>query len=305
MRLDTLTPNDKRLAELLEQYGLGSVGKPKRKILDGITVNEGELHKVTSESDPLNLIGNWLTAQQVNIPTLVQLIRSTVLISSEKNKSIGYGSGVIVNHKGRKYLVTATHVIGEMCFGKDIGLHAYQKVDGVEHSFPLTQTNLVYHSLTATEKGLPKGDIAIFEYNGPINGVEVSELNAKDRVQAFAIGFPGLHSDTWSKDLEPLLSFGFAYTNQKPKVANPYIDHLLAKHPSLSDSRKNERFLNKIIFTGVTTGGNSGGGVFNLSGEIIGVCKGPEGTIGKETGNREFYSIKQLLEEIEKQKAQS
>ena len=297
--LDNL-PN-KTLAELLEQCGIGSPKKPKQEVLDGITVSEGELYKITSGNDPLNLVGNWLMTSQVNLPSLTQPIRSTVLISSKKNRSRGYGTGIVVNHKEKKYLVTASHVIGEeMLSGRDNDLRVYQKIDDSEHSFPLTQANLICHSCVAAKKDLPRGDVAVFKYNGPIAGVEVGELNSEGRTQTFAIGFPGLHSDRWSEDLEPLLSFGFAYIIPKTKIANSYIDRLLAKYITLHDARRNENFLDEMIFTGITSGGNSGGGIFNLNGEILGVCRGFEIIGCKITENKVFFSIKQLLEEIEK-----
>ena len=277
--------------------------RPKREILQGIEIDERSLPVTPSTFDPANLIGNYLRFEQVAIQNLEMPATSTVLLANEANRNIGGGTGVVVNYKGQKYLVTATHVIGEKCFGKATKLRVYERVDNTINQTPLENMKMIYSSIIAKEKGLPIGDVAIFEYAGKVNGIEIGEVTEFDGfVGCFAIGYPAKFASEWAQDLNPLLSFGFANLPPKTRGLNTYVEQLIASRarldPQFAETLK-ERHLNKVIFSGVTLPGNSGGGLYNLKGELVAVCRGPQGTIGKETGLREFYPIKKIFEELE------
>ena len=107
--------------QLFSSPGVEAIfNKPKREILQGIEIDERNLPVTPSVPDTANLIGNYLRSEQVAIQNLEMPVASTVLLANEANRNIGGGTGVVVNYKGKKYLVTATHVIGENVLVKQL-----------------------------------------------------------------------------------------------------------------------------------------------------------------------------------------
>ena len=44
--------------------------------------------------------------------------------------------------------------------------------------------------------------------------------------------------------------------------------------------------------------GNSGGPLIDRQGKVLGICRGPYGTLGKETGLEEFIDVRQAIKEV-------
>jgi len=110
----------------------------------------------------------------------------------------------------------------------------------------------------------PIYDIAIFEYPGDKEGVDLansSELG--DSKFAMALGYPINFVDIWSKNLIPLVSFGTAYNKVDEMENVPFLKEQFTNY-----------FVDRIFFTGITLGGNSGGGLYNSYGELMGICRG-------------------------------
>lgn len=245
----------------------------------------------------LDFEGHYLKSSSVNrYPPFEKAMASTVFISSDRDKP--HGSGVILNHNGAKYLVTATHVLGPKAFGAPTDLKAFERHGHDIQVRNLEDMTMLYSTPQARDRNLPNADVGIFLYDGRLDGVElVDPLNPESYISV-AIGYPARHSEIWMQDLHPTVSPGKAIvqTNMKRELT-PYIRKLLAEHGKL-DAPK---LVEKIMFTGITSGGNSGGGLFSLDGRLLGVCRGPNGTIGKETGLEEFYPVIQVLEAVESQ----
>jgi hypothetical protein len=245
-----------------------------------------------AQADMQELIGNYVPARSLHgLPSLQMPVEATVFISPERNRP--HGSGVIVEHNGEKYLVTATHILGQKCIGKPTNLKVFERHGEKIEAIDLESMAMIYSSPLAHQKNLPVADLGIFAYNGNIRGVDVAEIPTTQL--AVAVGYPGYFADRWLTDLSPLASIGNAFVpEERRKILTPYMQKLLEEH-DLTDAPES---IGKIVFTGVTQGGNSGGGLFTLDGKLMGICRGPEGSIGKETGNHEFYMLKKVLDSL-------
>lgn len=245
----------------------------------------------------LDFKGHYLKSGSVNgYYPFEKAIASTVFISSERDKP--HGSGVIINHGGVKYLVTATHVLGPKAFGTPTDLKVFERHGKKIQVRNLEDMTMLYSTPQARERNLPNADVGIFLYDGNLEGVELMNPLNPESYASVAIGYPGRHSETWMQDLLPTVSPGVAIVQEKKKrELTPYMQNLLAEHGMLNSPEPIE----KILFTGSTSGGNSGGGLFSLDGRLLGVCRGPNGTIGRETGLEEFYPVIQVLEAVKSQ----
>jgi hypothetical protein len=245
----------------------------------------------------LDFEGHYLRSGSVRgYSPFEKAIASTVFISSERDKP--HGSGVIVRHEGRKYLITATHVLGPKAFGTPTDLKVFERNGNEIRGRNLEDMTMVYSTPQARKKNIPTADVGIFLYNGDLEGVELVEPLNPESYVSVTIGYPGRHSETWMQDLLPTVSPGRAIVQEKKKrKLTPYMQKLLAEHDMLNAPEPVE----KILFTGSTSGGNSGGGLFSLDGRLLGVCRGPNGIIGKETGLEEFYPVIQVLEAVKSQ----
>jgi hypothetical protein len=160
---------------------------------------------------------------------------------------------------------------------------------------PLKTLTLCYSSFTARDRCLPVGDIAVFEFNHPYDRVSVAQHN-EQMEDTFVVGYPGSEVAKWSKTLEPVASFSQSYIKPAPPPPSAYMVELLKRlDEEKATQAQISKNVQKIIYSGAISGGNSGGGIFNQEGELLGICRGPQGTIGKETGLYEFYSISELL----------
>lgn len=245
----------------------------------------------------LDFEGQYLKSGSVNgYSPFEKAIASTVLISSDRDKP--EGSGVIVSNEGVKYLITATHVLGSKSVGTPTDLKVFERHGEEIKVRNLEDMTMLYSTPQARERNLPTADVGIFLYDGDLEGVQLVNPLNPDTYVSVAMGYPGIHSDTWMADLRPTVSPGKAIVQEKKrKELTPYMQKLLAEHGMLDVPET----VDKILFTGSTSGGNSGGGLFSLDGRLLGVCRGPNGTIGKETGIEEFYPVIQVLEAVKSQ----
>ena len=185
-------------------------------------------------------------------------------------------SGVFVNHRGKQYQLTAAHVVsGKDEAGKSIKYHKNNYVA----EFPINDLKLLYTSESAYERNLPLGDLAIYELPFIVDGVDLANDTSSD-LDAVLVGYPARFTKVWSEQLQPLCSYGRATIvqprpPQKPQFGLP--------SPSFADFSKHVRRntrgeiptqLPKLDFTGVSRGGNSGGGLFNTDGQLIGILSG-------------------------------
>lgn len=287
-------------------------------------LDDGILKRIVSELtfertfDVASLVGKYFRSDTADLPFLRGPINSTVLIANNgalsrlDNTNILLqnrgGTGVIVNYKGRKFLITATHVIGNIGFGKPANLSVYQKINSDIATLSLDEMKLIYSSQKAPEAGLPVGDIAIFSYDGDIEGVKVRNLAENEKItDTFAIGYPGKYRKVWAEHLDPLISYGSASLKSKQQqnlrtaeYFQKLVSRMTAEQLEMYTKRTQIRNLDKVIFSGVAMPGNSGGGLFDKDGNLLAVCRGAEGTIGKETGMHEFYPVAELLDELDK-----
>ena len=219
---------------------------------------------------------------------------STVFISADRNRP--HGSGIIVNHHGRKYLITATHVLGPKALSKPTDLKVFERNENAIRVTNLEDKAMLYSTPLAAERNLPNADVGVFSYDGPIEGVPLVEsLESSDYISA-AIGYPGIHTNVWTRDLQPLVSPGRAFIEQQRKTElTSYMRKLMEEHGLLGTPEP----VQKAVFTGATARGNSSGGLFTLDGKLLGICRGPQGTIGKETGLQEFYTLHEALKAID------
>lgn len=265
--------------------------QPPTEVKDTLTpdmfhnpTSEARIHFYKSENSPMQ--------------ELQKAVQAIVLIG-EGPESFG-GSGVIINFEGRKYLITATHVIGNLLAGSsgkpEIKYH-YRSNQGQLKEGVLRRGEQLYDSTTARERGLEATDSAIFPFDGDNDGVEISDLAVSYEVNQIgsAIGFPGKFHDEWKDSIRPLMSVGYVFKN-KPKEMTPYMQALMEKMKN-EQGIKEEQDL-KIYYTGRTMSGNSGGPLVDSQGKVLGVLSAPKGTLGKEDGIEMFSDFRPILKDI-------
>lgn len=232
------------------------------------------------------------------IPELQQAIHSTILVS--ETQDYPGGSGVIVTFRGKKYVVTATHVIGDLLAGEHAKAEVkyfYRNSNGVLAEGVMDKNNMLYESTTARERGLQAIDVAIFTFDGDNQGVEISdtEVTTEHNQTAVAIGYPGDHHEGWRDSIKPLLSVGRMFKN-KPKEMTPAMRELMAKY--MQETGEQEGVDLKVYFTGRIMPGNSGGPLVDMQGKPLAVCHGPKGALGKEDGIERFSDFRPILKTV-------
>lgn len=245
-----------------------------------------------SDSDLLGIIGKYLLPSQVRIGELEKAISSSVYVSWDMKCREPGSSGVIVSYRGNKYLAMAYHTAAHWLARHRPAMNLLKRVNGRYEVFFLDNIQLV--SLTPE----PHGDVALFKYAGNIEGVELAEPLVEGEVyQSFAIGFPSFFQRAYKENLNPLLSFGFVVRDSNATDGHGW-------QPCFSIPDKYNAYyrrinLSPLLFSGITTGGNSGCGLFNLEGKLIGICHGKssvDSTTDKEP--KLFYSVNELFESL-------
>jgi len=174
------------------------------------------------------------------------------------------GSGIVVSYKDKKYLVTAGHVAYppfNLLRKVPKSLVVHQRTSNGITQTHLKTLPLVYDKWTSLEMGLPGVDLIIFAYEGEVPGVALAESYEEDQ-EVFCVGYPERFEDTWKDSLDPLVSFGKVATRKEP-IIKEVIDWQTKEPYSI---RKGD-----LLFSGVVLAGNSGGGLLNLEGKLIGI----------------------------------
>lgn len=259
---------------------------------------KGALEENAFKNPSTEDIIHFFKSEGCTIPELQHIIRSTILVSDTPDYP--GGSGVIVAFEGKKYVVTATHVIGDLVageYGREELKYFYKDTHGEVKEGIMSRANILYDSTTARERGLQATDAAIFPFVGDNEGVEISDLDVPtDNSQvAVAVGYPGEHHDGWKDTGRPLLSVGKMFKD-KPKEMTPAMRAIIEQHTK--ETGETEGVDLKVNFTGRIVPGNSGGPLVDTQGKVVGVCHGPRGTLGKENGIERFSDFRPILRQI-------
>lgn len=248
-------------------------------------------------------LGTYLFVHQVNIQSLQKPISSTVLITSDKQPDY-CATGIIVKSNGKKYLLSSYHVIIDKLAKVVPDLYGVNTSCGLKKVIPLDEKALIGFVKP------PYGDVAILKYEGNIEGVDLAEtFEANCEHKSFAIGYPGCFKQYYSgPQINPMLSYGLAAiegANSNLQIEDDFNTPLPTEYDHFNVSIP----LDWIFYSGVMSNGNSGGGLFNLDGELIGIYFGSRSFTKPINPDNEiitgiiiqpavFFSVKELLKSL-------
>ncbi|MDD5593924.1 MAG: serine protease [Candidatus Margulisbacteria bacterium] len=250
-------------------------------------IKRDRLPSISTSADPSRLIGNYLTPACLDIPSLLRPVASTLLVPSNR-AAVGDGTAVVVNHRGRRFIVTADHVVAS----RNNLAAVYQRY-GKRTVMPLSKTELVFESDRAKGTKYEGYDIAVFRYDGAeVAGVDTIAPGLNE-LPAFLVGYPGKLRGIWDQDGIPLLSYGFATQRGQLAEAGRFFWQQPFEKPAVGQNSNSKL----ILFTGAAMSGNSGGGLFDIHGNLIGICQGPQVLLNGDK-YESFYPIHELLEAL-------
>lgn len=249
-------------------------------------------------------MGCFLFPHQVNLEILQRPISSSVFITSDKQPDYG-ASAVVVKLNGKKYLLTSFHVVVDKLRESVPDLYGVNSANGIKEIVPLDPKLLVRFVQD------PYGDLAILKYEGNIEGVELAEsLEQNTTYKSFAVGFPECFRQYYQgSSFKPILSYGLAALEGTNELLKLDDNIFFLPAPQKFDYAKAELPLNWIFYSGAATEGNSGGGLFNENGELIGIHYGfktfskpidyqIEGNVSDSIKPAIFFSARELLMEL-------
>lgn len=207
--------------------------------------------------------------------------RSMAIISVDMySKHPFVGGAVVARRNNGKYLVAASHSTGDIAYREHSPHKAYWPI-GVAY---LEGLKMLYSTPIAQKSGnLPIADIAIFEFPfNSIEPVEISETLPINPIITVSLGFPVDAINMWKQNRLPVARSGLAYTSRRTqKELNPYGTIDL------------DRCANEVTAEILTSGGSSGGGLFDMQGNLLAICRGYKKD-NPEFG--EFYAVKEIFE---------
>ena len=242
--------------------------------------------------DRYDLVRNFVLAEKVRIKELQAAINSTVRIpgiSLEEG-----GSGIVLNHGGKKYLLTALHLssVQNLICGYRNNMPVYFK----EKEYLVNKVDLIYPEVDENKKIIPSGniplaDIAVFEYHGECEGISLGKKeNFIEPLPLFTIGYPS-GERKYSKDPLPLVGFGFAVP-EKSTVQN--IDGVQKLFGVSEDYPQ----IRKWFYTGAALPGNSGCGLVDLNGRLRAILCGLYKNNSDVTGFTTVFSLNDIFKTI-------
>ena len=238
------------------------------EVLTEVKLTRNIIPDSMEDLDMYDLVRNYVLARNVQMEELKAPINSAIRIPGAYTDE--GGSGIVVAHRGAKYLLTALHIssVKELVLGCRDKISVY--CNGEEHTvnkdqliYPMARKNKIIPS-----RNIPLADIAVFQYDGECEGIPLG-LNEEEHFvePLFAIGYPSGEWKYLREDPLPLVSFGFAVP-EKSAVQN--IEHI----QQLFDVDKDYPQARKWFYTGAALPGNSGCPVVDLNGRLKAILCG-------------------------------
>ena len=206
---------------------------------------------------------------------------------------------------GKKYLLTSYHVIIDKLTNFVPDIHGLNTSSGLKEIISLDQRLLVGFIKP------PYGDAAVMKYEGNIEGVDLAKLiepNCEHR--SFSIGYPGCFKQLYSgPQINPMLSYGLAVIEEENPNLELEEDFSLLPLPPKYEYASIPIPLGWIFYSGVASTGNSGGGLFNMDGKLMGIHFGSKRFTKSVSQDDEmytgttvqpaiFFSVRELLLEL-------